>query len=148
MWQTYSLPDGDELVSIVPIFQPPKKNRLAMFLLSAIAALGFGIGSGAVKAIQQIDTAAKNVADKSAITLEQYNRLQIGMPLAQVELILQPGVEESRSATAATFKWQNADGSFIKLIFENNKLKNKAQSGLYQQCSMAAVQNIRAVTPK
>ncbi|MBC1241090.1 hypothetical protein [Nostoc sp. 2RC] len=52
------------------------------------------------------------------------------MSLTDVRSILNPGIEVSRSATIATFVWENPDGSKITATFESDKLKSKAQSGL------------------
>ncbi|QLE53801.1 hypothetical protein FD724_38720 (plasmid) [Nostoc sp. C057] len=60
----------------------------------------------------------------------EYEQLKTGMSLTEVRSILYRGVEVSRSATVATFVWENPDGSKITVIFEHNKLKSKAQSGL------------------
>jgi hypothetical protein len=78
------------------------------------------------------------VATTTCANLERYSRLAIGLTQAQAELILQPGIEESRSATTSVIKWQNTDGSYIKATFEGNKLKVKEQKGLSGQksCSM------------
>ena len=60
----------------------------------------------------------------------EYEQLRIGMSLTDVRSILSRGVEVSRSATIATFLWENPDGSKITVIFEHDKLKSKEQSGL------------------
>ncbi|MCC5668177.1 hypothetical protein LC653_31030 [Nostoc sp. CHAB 5784] len=60
----------------------------------------------------------------------EYEQLRIGMSLTDVRSILNRGVEVSRSATMASFVWENPDGSKITATFENDKLKSKKQSGL------------------
>ncbi|MEH2167444.1 MAG: hypothetical protein V7K41_12370 [Nostoc sp.] len=60
----------------------------------------------------------------------EYEQLRIGMSLTDVRSILSRGVEVSRSATIATFLWENPDGSKIIVTFEHDKLKSKEQSGL------------------
>ncbi|MDZ8259876.1 hypothetical protein [Nostoc sp. ChiQUE01b] len=60
----------------------------------------------------------------------EYEQLRVGMSLTDVRSILSRGVEVSRSATMATFVWENPDGSKITVTFESDKLKSKEQSGL------------------
>lgn len=60
----------------------------------------------------------------------EYEQLKIGMSLTDVRSILYQGTEVNSTATMATFVWKNPDGSKITVIFEHNKLKSKAQSGL------------------
>ncbi|MBD2458423.1 hypothetical protein H6G80_30695 [Nostoc sp. FACHB-87] len=60
----------------------------------------------------------------------EYEQLKPGMSLTEVRSILYRGIEVNRSATIATFLWENADGSKITAVFENEKLKSKEQSGL------------------
>ncbi len=68
--------------------------------------------------------------------LQQYNsradyeRLQIGMSQVEVESILGRGIEIERSPDLTTLIWKNLDGSSIKVIFEDDLLKNKYQSDL------------------
>jgi hypothetical protein len=109
--------------------------RSALSHLLAIAAFGFGFGGGIVSGMQGKPQA---VATTTCANLERYSRLAIGLTQSQAELILQPGIEESRSATTSVIKWQNSDGSYIKATFEGNKLKVKEQKGLSGQksCSM------------
>ncbi|MBW4558706.1 MAG: hypothetical protein KME59_22810 [Trichormus sp. ATA11-4-KO1] len=60
----------------------------------------------------------------------EYEQLKPGMSLIEVRSILYRGIEVNRSATIATFVWENPDGSKITAVFENDKLKSKEQSGL------------------
>jgi hypothetical protein len=82
-----------------------------------------------VHALQQIQQSPK--CQQASFTIGQYDRLKIGMSREQVELILQPGIEESRSADGeAKFKWENPDGSSIRVVFQKDKLKRKEQVGM------------------
>ena len=58
----------------------------------------------------------------------EYEQLKIGMSLTEVRSILYRGIEVSRSATTATFLWENPDGSKITVTFENDRLTNKEPS--------------------
>jgi len=60
----------------------------------------------------------------------EYEQLRIGMSLTDVRSILYRGIEVNRSATMATFVWENPDGSKITATFESERLKSKEQSGL------------------
>jgi len=70
----------------------------------------------------------------SGITLERYQKVQTGMSIAKVETIVGEGQETSRSeaggSLAVNYRWQNADGSIMNAMFQENKLVTKAQLGL------------------
>jgi hypothetical protein len=120
-------------VSEMPSLPPVSRNGVLALMLSAIAALGAGIGAGAVHALQQPHQSLNRPKVQSVeFTIGQYNRLKIGMSREQVELILQPGTEESRSDTESTFKWSNSENSYIKALFQGEKLKTKEQVGIPQ----------------
>jgi len=56
------------------------------------------------------------------------------MSIAKVETIVGEGQETGRSeaggSLAVNYRWQNADGSIMNAMFQENKLVTKAQSGL------------------
>jgi hypothetical protein len=116
-----------------PGLPPNSTNKVMAIILPIIVALGIGIGAGAVETLQHLQqspiTARKQMAQQP-FTLAQYNRLTIGMSRSEVELMLQPGTEESRSGGDAKFKWVNPDGSYIRVVFEHDKITNKEQSEL------------------
>jgi hypothetical protein len=123
----------------------PQGKRPKETVLTMIAVLGFSLGSGAVYGLNRLDRAVENIPPippkmesslitSPSFTLSDYNRIQIGMSLAQVELILRPGIEESRSNSTTIFVWENNDKSYIRLFFENGKLINKKQNGLAHTC--------------
>lgn len=66
----------------------------------------------------------------SHVNQADYQRLTPGMSIAAVEAILGRGLEIKRSATTATFVWENADGSRISASFQNDLLVSKEQSKL------------------
>lgn len=59
-----------------------------------------------------------------------YERLRLGMTQVEVESILGRGIEIERSHFLTTFIWKNLDGSSIRAIFENGKLRSKNQENL------------------
>jgi hypothetical protein len=120
-------------VSNTSILPPAPRNGLLALILPAIAALGMGIGTGVVHALQQ---SPPSPIVQCPFTIDQYNRLKIGMSQTEVEFILQTGIEESRSDGEAKFKWANPDGSSIRAAFQKDKLKHKEQVGmsLYPAC--------------
>jgi hypothetical protein len=107
---------------------PTPRNRLLALMLSAIAALGMGIGTGVIHTLQQSSSPIVKCVQPQTYTLDQYNRLKIGMSQTEVEFILQTGIEESRSDSEAKFKWENPDGSSIHAVFQKDKLKHKSQA--------------------
>lgn len=113
--------------------------------VSLIAALGFGLGSGVVYGINQnsqptnVNSSQSNTEDsdvqhRPTFTLSEYNRIKIGMSQEKVELILRPGVEESRTDSQTVFSWKNLDGSYIRVSFKDGKVLSKKQDGLIYRC--------------
>jgi hypothetical protein len=85
-------------VSNIPILPPTPRNGMLALMLSALAALGMGIGTGVVQALQQSSPSQiVKCIQPQIYTIDQYNRLKIGMSQTEVEFILQTGIEESRS---------------------------------------------------
>ncbi|AVH74446.1 hypothetical protein [Nostoc sp. 'Lobaria pulmonaria (5183) cyanobiont'] len=108
--------------------------------LSVQVMLGSGLLYGSVQTAfhpQQHEQSAQSQQHKQSAQSEprrfgraEYEQLKTGMSLTDVRSILNPGIEVSRSATIATFVWENPDGSTITAVFENDKLKSKEQFGL------------------
>lgn len=119
-------------MSSIPNATSSARQKIFMFLLSAFTALGFGVGSGAVYMVTYIPTDRKQTVQLSQqkVTLDHYQRLEIGDSLKDVELILGSGVEESRIGDQFTFVWENADGSYIKASFDADELVSKQQFDL------------------
>lgn len=59
-----------------------------------------------------------------------YERLKLGMTVAEVESILGSGVEISQSSDSSIFVWMNLDGSSMKVEFVGGKLTQKKLEGL------------------
>ncbi len=65
------------------------------------------------------------------LTLAEFERLKIGMPLMHIEAILGRGVKIKQSQNSVTYRWQNSDSSRIIGEFDNrNQLINFRQEGL------------------
>lgn len=71
------------------------------------------------------------------VTLDQYNKVQVGMTYEQVKQIFDcdgslNSVHQYRSGTKFVFvMWRNAEGSFATIQFDgNDNVKGKVQSGL------------------
>ncbi|MBD2731929.1 hypothetical protein H6G96_38135 [Nostoc sp. FACHB-892] len=93
------------------------------------------LGSGFLYGFVQSSFNSKPIEQSTQAELRrfgraEYEQLRTGMSLTDVRSILYRGIEVSRSATIATFVWENPDGSKITATFENDKLKSKEQSGL------------------
>lgn len=79
---------------------------------------------------------------EGVVTLEEFNKIQIGMsPLQVTEIIGEPGKLSGQSVSPAVpgvmgemkiemWSWQNADGSNIIITFQNDKVESKHQAGL------------------
>ena len=114
-------------------------GKIRMFMLSSIAALGFGIGAGAVNALQfNQQPESGNRYYQQEHTMDKYERLEMGDSLKETELLLGNGVEESRSDTQVNMIWKNEEGSYIKLVFQDDALISREQSGLLDSrtCSL------------
>lgn len=85
-------------------------------------AFGAGIGNGFHRATLDTNT--------EYVTLAEYIRLELQMPLAEVEAILGRGTEVDQTQSVTTFIWINPNGSSIKAVFEENRMIEKAQKGL------------------
>lgn len=92
--------------------------------------LGYPVTYGLSIAFQNYQLKQSTQAQPRSFGRAEYEQLRIGMTLTDVRAILNPGVETSRSATMATFRWENPDGSKITATFENDQLKSKEQNGL------------------
>jgi hypothetical protein len=118
-------------VSNIPILPPTPRNGLLALTLPTFVALGMGIGTGMIHALQPSSSPIVKCVQPQTYTLDKYNRLKIGMSQTEVEFILQTGIEESRSDSEAKFKWENPeDGSSIHAVFQKDKLTRKAQVGM------------------
>lgn len=110
-------------------------NRRVRSLMKIALSLGIMLGSGLGYGFLQ--TAFNSQQHEQSTQTElgrfgraEYEQLKPGMSLTEVRSILYRGVEVSRSATTATFVWENHDGSKIAATFEHDLLKRKEQFGL------------------
>jgi hypothetical protein len=108
--------------------------KFSVHLLGAIFSVGVAFGSGLAYGFSQWVPATNQPeltiqTEVQNISRVKYERLKLGMALAEVEAILGPGIEVSQSTKNASFIWKKGNSS-INLTFEGNKLVYKAQSGL------------------
>jgi prepilin-type N-terminal cleavage/methylation domain-containing protein len=79
---------------------------------------------------------ARAKVHQSGVTLEQFNKLETGMTVDEVNSMLGPGTLAARSGFAVFevtgYTWQgNGDiGANMSVQFENGRLTTKAQAGL------------------
>ncbi|MBD2498424.1 hypothetical protein H6G75_29510 [Nostoc sp. FACHB-280] len=98
--------------------------------------VGVALSSGLYYGFHQAANSAKQHEQPAQTELyrfsrAEYEQLKPGMSLTEVRsIILYRGVEVNRSATVATFVWENPNGYKITAVFENDLLKSKEQSGL------------------
>ncbi|MCG6138657.1 MAG: hypothetical protein MET45_29260 [Nostoc sp. LLA-1] len=124
------------VTSMVNKTNPTQSNNTVVRSLMNIAlSLGVMLGSGLAYGFVQTAFYSKQHEQSAQAELgrfgrAEYEQLKPGMSLTEVRSILYRGVEVSRSATIATFVWENPDGSKITVTFEHDRLKSKAQSGL------------------
>jgi hypothetical protein len=83
------------------------------------------------------------VSISNVVSLADYNQIQTGMSYTQVESIIgSPGTETAHthmdgvsgvmpSIDDVIYSWQNADGSNMLAMFQNDRLTTKAQAGLH-----------------
>jgi hypothetical protein len=81
-------------------------------------------------------------AGHQVITLDEYNQVSDGMSYSQVVSIVGEDGKENSSSTmpgvpgyteaiiTKAYSWQNADGSNMICMFQNDRLISKAQAGL------------------
>ncbi len=115
--------------------EPPQPNSVR--LLATVFCIGITLGSGLGYGFKQAtdlmpskSTNAVTQKENQNLGLAEYIRLEPGMTLAQVESILDRGVEVERSETTTTYIWRNTSGSSITVVFKNNKLFRKTQVNL------------------
>jgi Domain of Unknown Function with PDB structure (DUF3862) len=76
---------------------------------------------------------ADTLLRRSAISMAQYHAIQTGMSYPEVVRVLgRPGVEYGSSAHGSgpnivQYIWQNANGSFVMLVFVNDQVHQKVQ---------------------
>ncbi|WP_460206022.1 hypothetical protein [Scytonema sp. NUACC21] len=116
----------------------PNPANPSIRLLALVFTIGTVFGSGLAHGYYKTTSGLNQrtlpdqteIQQFSHVSRADYERLKLGMSLAAVEAILNRGTEIKRSATTATFVWENADGSRIVANFQDDKLVSKEQSTL------------------
>ncbi|MEM8611165.1 MAG: hypothetical protein AAGF93_04025 [Cyanobacteria bacterium P01_H01_bin.105] len=120
-------------MSIIPNPLSEGNKKWINLSLAFIAAFGFGIGSGAVHTIYTFESRnheSESQCVQASLSLADYNRLELGDTLKEVQFILGVGIEQSSSSSQSVYLWANPDSSHIKAIFRNGVLQSKEQSEL------------------
>ena len=93
-------------------------------------AVTFGIAYKVVTniSIEQLEEPKPSTTLAESFTRAEYQRLQIGMSLTEVETILGRGIEIQQTKNRETFIWKNSNGSSITATIEEGKLIDKKQS--------------------
>ncbi|WP_246275664.1 hypothetical protein [Brasilonema bromeliae] len=106
--------------------------RLLGIIFSLGVALGSGLGYGFSQAISSTkQQKLPTQTELCYVSRIEYERLQPGMSLTDVQAILgSGGTEVDRTATTATFIWENPNGYKITTVFNIGKLESKKQTGL------------------
>ncbi len=89
--------------------------------------------------IQPLETIIKStpseIKQPDLITLNEFNQIQTGMTVKQVEEIIGTtgkliSSNQAGSSVSKLYSWQNQQGSNAIIDFRNDKVSSKAQSGL------------------
>jgi len=93
--------------------------------------IGLGIGLGiSFKHYKATNSPPSIIVQTNNLTRAEYERLQIGMQLMEVEAILGRGTEIKHSAKSRVFLWKTPDGYKIIASFADGRLADKEQTGL------------------
>jgi hypothetical protein len=112
---------------------------VAVCLVAVFVVLGLVISRpSADQANQAYQGAQQNLspaAQGGGVTLSEFNAIQSGMTLQQVQQVVRSsGTQISNLDTAGTsnwvYQWQNGDGSNMNVQFQNGVVIGKAQAGL------------------
>ena len=116
--------DVDILLSIL------RKFPYLRLVIGMVFGLGISYGVASGVFLDQAELQPSTIVQARNFTRAEYERLQIGMQLVEVEAILDRGIEVQQSVNIKTFVWRNFNGSTITATFENGKLINKQQAQL------------------
>lgn len=87
-------------------------------------------------------SASSFTQDRRLVTFQHYERIRVGMPYSEVRSIIGSGGREvsrnqldgvpgaAPAISTVMYQWENADGSNMNAMFQNDALIQKAQSGL------------------
>lgn len=116
---------GVDVNSLLPILP---KSPLGLVIAISI---GLGIGLGiSFRHYKATNSPPSIIVQANNLTRAEYERLQIGMQLVEVEAILGRGTEVKHSAESRVFLWKTPDGYKITASFTNGRLADKEQTGL------------------
>jgi hypothetical protein len=123
------------------IIQPTHKKIspvtiLAIAVYMVIVGVVITMAFGSLISVTIPVTGAKS-SPTPPVTMERYNKAQVGMNYQQVVNIMgQEGEQQGMSfdiiglKTTIVYNWVNPDGSNMNAVFQNNLLVSKSQSGL------------------
>lgn len=100
-------------------------NRPLLYLFGVVLTTGLAIRAD-IKLYPLVNQSSPP-NQSSLLTLLEYERIELGMELIEVQVLLGRGVEISSTETTATFIWRNPDSSSITATFKDGKLIEKSQ---------------------
>jgi hypothetical protein len=118
---------GIDVDILLPILRKFPYLRL---VVGIVFGLGISYGLASAVFLNQGESQSFTIVQSQNFTRAEYERLQIGMQLVEVEAILDRGIEVQQSVNIKTFVWRNFNGSTITATFKNGKLTNKQQAQL------------------
>jgi hypothetical protein len=97
-----------------------------------IVLLIFPVVTFAPDIVQLLPNAAGSfqTSNQQLVSRADYERLELGMTLTDVQATLGRAIEVSQDETSATYKWVNSDGSQIMAVFRGDRLVSKEQIDL------------------
>jgi hypothetical protein len=116
-----------------------KEKRWVAVVGLAFSVLGFigifGVSQEITRGLSGGSMPESPFGATAIITKSKYDQIANGMTYQKVvDIIGNPGTEVSRTEiagmTAATYSWQNSNGSNMILLFQEDRLTSKAQFGL------------------
>jgi hypothetical protein len=114
--------------------KPEKRRSLVPILLGVLVVLAVAFFAlGGHKAVGGSVSVPVVTSGDSRVSRENYERLETGMPLSEVEAMLGPGRQSSEVEVAGiqqvTYIWPAPRRAIIG-VFQNGKLMAKSQQGL------------------
>jgi len=109
-------------LSMKALLIAPALRNYIITVFSVGTALGMGISHGLNKITFYLE--------QEPVRLFQYEQVKLEMSLAQVESILGSGTEIAQFDSVTIYEWDNPDGSFTTLFFQDGYLVGKEQTDL------------------
>ncbi|NEZ54223.1 hypothetical protein [Adonisia turfae] len=115
-----------------PSSEAQPSSLIGRKIVSTVLGIGITLGSGLYLGITQgLSTSINNQArTQPKVSRADYERIKLDMTQAEVEAILNPGIEVRRSKDSNWLIWENSDQSKIEAEFHDGVLVYKEQSGL------------------